>query len=101
LGRTVGSARATLRLARAGLYDESFNALRTASEIVNLLTLFQADPALLERWRAALPHDRFALARPTRVMTQLTAVGRAESSLNAEKDDLLNRIAHGNTSDAP
>jgi hypothetical protein len=101
LGRTVGSIRATLRLARAGLYDESLNALRTAGEIVNLLTLFQSDPALLEHWRTALPRERFQLARPTHVQKRLAAMGREESSLNSEKYDLLSRIAHGNTSEAP
>lgn len=101
LGRAVGSLRATVRLARAGLYDESFNALRTAGEIVNLLTLFHADSALLQQWRAASPRDRFSLARPTIVMKRLAAAGRAESSLNSDKYDLFSRIAHGNTSDAP
>jgi hypothetical protein len=101
LGRTVGSVRATLRLARAGLYDESLNALRTAGEIVNLLTLFQSDPALLDRWRTASPRERYQLARPTDVQRRLAGMGREESSLNSEKYDLLSRIAHGNTSDAP
>jgi hypothetical protein len=101
LGRTVGSVRAAVRLARAGLYDESFNALRTAGEVVNLLTLFSIDGELLEVWRATSPRDRFALARPTNVMRRLAEAGRAGSSLNFEKYDLLSRIAHGNTSDAP
>lgn len=101
LGRTLGSVRATVRLARAGLYDESFNALRTAGEIVNLLTLFNEDSELLEKWRAASPRDRFSLARPTNVMRRLAAAGRASSALDSKKYDLMSRIAHGNTSDAP
>jgi hypothetical protein len=101
LGRVVGSVRATLRLARGGLYDESFNALRTAGEIVNLLTLFQIDSSVLVEWRAASPAQRFALARPSKVMTRLAAEGRQASSLDLAKYDLMSRIAHGNTSDAP
>jgi hypothetical protein len=101
LGRVVGSVRAALRLARAGLYDEALNALRTGMEIVNLLTLFSVDTELLQRWSSAPPRERFALARPTQVMKRLTELGRSGSSMDAEKYDLLSRIAHGNTDDAP
>jgi hypothetical protein len=100
LARVVGSVRARLRLARGGLYDEALNAQRTAGEVMNLLTLFQLDPPALEAWRAASAHERFGLARPTKVIKRLAALGREESSLNAEKYDLLSRIAHGNSTSA-
>jgi hypothetical protein len=101
LARVLGSVRAAIRLARAGLYDEGLNALRTAGEVVNLLTLMSEDPELLSRWREASPPDRFRLARPTTVMKALKELGREESSLNLEKYDLLSRIAHGNTDSTP
>jgi hypothetical protein len=65
------------------------------------LTLFNEDSQLLEKWRAASPLDRYTLARPTNVIGRLEAAGRSSSSLNFEKYDLMSRIAHGNTSDAP
>ena len=94
IARVMGSIRAALRLARAGLYDEALNALRTAGdEVVNLLTLMENDPELLTLWRKTGPADRFTLARPKKVIKALRALGREESSLNAEKYDLLSRIA--------
>jgi hypothetical protein len=101
LARVFGSVRAALRLARAGLYDEALNALRTAGEVVNLLTLMQEDPELLSRWRRESPRGRYAMARPTKVIKALKELGREGSSLDADKYDLLSRIAHGNTETAP
>jgi hypothetical protein len=101
VARVLGSVRAALRLARAGLYDEALNALRTAGEVVNLLTLMQNDPELLPKWREASPADRYMMARPTKVIQALKGLGREGSSLNAAKYDLLSRIAHGNADEAP
>jgi hypothetical protein len=101
VGRVVGSVRASLRLMRAGLYDEALNALRTGGEIVNLMTLMQTDVDLLAQWRSASAPERYYMARPSEVIKKLAAQGRGDSSLNAEKYDLLSRIAHGNTTKAP
>jgi hypothetical protein len=100
ISRVVGSLRAALRLMRAGLYDEALNALRTSAEIVNLLRLFALDAALLSRWRAAEAPARFGMARPTHVIKALKVAG-LPNPLDAERYDLLSRIAHGNTSHAP
>jgi hypothetical protein len=101
VARVFGSIRAAIRLARAGLYDEALNALRTAGEVVNLLTLMENDPDLLANWREASPDDRYAMARPTKVIKALEVLGREESSLSTEKYDLLSGLAHGNTANAP
>lgn len=101
IARVLGSVRAAFRLARAGLYDEALNALRTAGEMVNLLTLMGKDPELLAKWREASPADRYAMARPMKVIKALKGLGCEESSLNAAKYDLLSRVAHGNADEAP
>lgn len=102
VARVIGSIRASIQLARAGLYDEALNALRTAGEIVNLLTLMKADDALLGQWRsAATARERYQLAKPSHVIGRLADLGCGAISLGLEKYDLLSRISHGNTTSAP
>lgn len=101
LGRVFGSLRAAVRLARGGFYDEALNVLRTAGEVTNLLMLFTLDRTVLESWRNASANERFTLARPSKVIRRLASLGHEELSTNAAKYDLLSRLTHGNSTDAP
>lgn len=51
--RLFNVAATTLRLGLAGYYQASFQALRDALEVVNLLDLFRLDRSTIFRWRTA------------------------------------------------
>ena len=98
--RTLNAIRAGISLTRAGFYDEALNTLRGASEIVNLLQLFELDPKSFHRWRQADASERWDLASPGKVRKMLEELGQA-SLLDKDRYDQLSQIVHGTTTSAP
>lgn len=75
--RALNSIRAGVGLMLSGFYDEALNVLRSAGEIVNLLSLFQCDEAAFDRWRDADASGRWISLPPGRVRKALEDLGHA------------------------
>ena len=74
-GRGVSSARASLRLAFDGFYDESLSLTRSIGEIANLFSLFVADPPSLSSWKSASKQERLKKFGPAAVRRRLKELG--------------------------
>jgi hypothetical protein len=73
--KVVASSLAALRLALSGYYDEALALTRGVGEIANLLFLFAAKPAELERWRHADEALRKKEFGPVKVRITLETLG--------------------------
>lgn len=69
--RLVNAVLASIRLVRSGYVDESLSVIRTAAECLNLLQLFSADPAQLERWITSNGSSRRQNFSPVKVRLYL------------------------------
>jgi hypothetical protein len=75
VGRSVASARGSLRLSFGGYYDESLGLTRSVGEIANLLALFAADTSTLTTWRAASRRQRRNDFGPAAARRRLMVLG--------------------------
>jgi hypothetical protein len=75
--RFVNFALAALRLACRGYYDESVALIRNASEILNLLQLFCADPSTKAGWSTLSERDRRREFTPVKVRLRLEEHGHS------------------------
>lgn len=69
--KVVSLSLASLRLALTGYYDEALSLTRSVGEIANLLFLFAAQPATLERWRVADDATRKREFGPVKIRLKL------------------------------
>lgn len=76
-GKAANSGYAALNLAKRGYYDQALTINRTLGEIANLLALFGADAAMLDRWKTADERTRKKEFQPFRVRDLLVAKGFA------------------------
>ena len=74
-GRAYSLARASLRLLRFGLYDESLLATRSIGEVANILFLFANDQASFQDWKNASDKQRKDNYSPFKVRLKLEALG--------------------------
>jgi hypothetical protein len=74
-GRVVSSARASLRLAFDGFYDESLSLTRSIGEIANLFSLFVSDPHSLAAWKCASKQERIRTFGPAAIRRRLEELG--------------------------
>jgi hypothetical protein len=75
VGRSVNHARAALRLALIGSYDEALVLARGVGEIANLLSLFEAQSGSFVRWKSLDERARRREFSPVRVRTELERIG--------------------------
>ncbi len=75
VGGSCGTVRAGLRLAYLGFYDEALSLSRFVGERANLLALFRADPATLDRWRQTDSGNRRREFSAVRVRLMLEGAG--------------------------
>lgn len=91
-GRSVASARATLRLCLHGYYDEALGLTRSVGEIANLLALFAADTSALGTWQSATRRKRQNEFSPAAVRRKLVTLG-APLPVSEERYRLLCEVA--------
>lgn len=70
-GRGVNCARASLRLAQMGFYDEALNVIRSVGEIANLLSLFNTRRDDFETWKKLDDKRRLSAYSPVKVRERL------------------------------
>ena len=75
LGRVVSAVRAAFLLMTSAYYDEALASLRNAGEAVNLLFLFERDPASLQEWKTAEGFERWNMFKPSKVRKRLAEGG--------------------------
>lgn len=75
-GRASGFARAALRLARMGFYDEALIIVRSLGEITNLFFLFHAAPESVEEWKKSDRAYRLEKFLPSKIRRRIESLGK-------------------------
>ena len=75
VAKATSSARAALRLLRAGYYDEAFILIRQFGEVANLLCLFVHSPEWYSAWKATDEQEAWAEFKPVAVREKLGELG--------------------------
>ena len=97
LFRSCNRARAAIRLARLGFYDESLLVTRAIGETTNLFALFKADPTSLEEWRNNEPWA----SKPVKVRLKLEQLGHIVPTDNNRYNLLSGLAAHNDPTHIP
>jgi hypothetical protein len=69
--RVNGYARASLRLARFGFYDEALVLVRSIGEIANLLVLFMSESTTMDEWRNSDHNMRINSFKPSKIRERI------------------------------
>ena len=75
VARASSFARAALRLARMGFYDEALIVTRSLAEIVNLFSLFVAAPETVDEWKKSDRAYRHEKLSPAKIRRRIEALG--------------------------
>jgi hypothetical protein len=101
IGRSVNHARAGLRLALMGFYDEALALIRGVGEIANLLSLFEAKTGSFTRWKSLDERTRRREFSPANVRDKLEKIG-TPIRVNTDKyAELSSRNVHVNPRTSP
>jgi hypothetical protein len=84
VARASSFARAALRLARMGFYDEALIVIRSLGEIANLLCLFVVEPTSIEEWKKSDLAYRLKRLSPSKIRRRIEARGK-RPPITAEK----------------
>ena len=101
VGRAVNQARAAIRLSLMGFYDEALVHVRGIGETANLLSLFAARRAALERWKSVDERTRRREFSPVAVRQELGEIGTPIQIDNETYGELSHRNVHVNPSTSP
>jgi hypothetical protein len=99
--RSVNHARAALRLALMGFYDEALVLTRGVGEIANLLSLFEARSESFARWKSLDERARRREFSPVQVRTELETIGTPMKVTSEAYAELSNRNVHVNPRTSP
>ena len=84
VARASSFARAALRLARMGFYDEALIVIRSLGEIANLFCLFVVEPTSIEEWKKSDLAYRLKRLSPGKIRRRIEALGESPP-ITAEK----------------
>jgi hypothetical protein len=101
VARSVNHARAALRLALMGFYDEALVLTRGVGEIANLLSLFEAQSESFVRWKSLDERTRRREFSPGRVRTELETIGTPIRVPTETYAELSSRNVHVNPHTSP
>lgn len=101
VGRSNNQARATLRLMLMGSYDEALVLIRGVGETANLLSLFEAQPDALDRWKSVDERTRRQEFAPVAVRRRLKELGTPIQVTSDTYGELSHRNVHANPSTSP
>lgn len=76
VARASGFARAALRLARMGFYDEALIVVRSLAEIANLFSLFVAAPEAIDEWTKSDRAYRLDKLSPGNIRRRIETLGK-------------------------
>ena len=92
VGRVTTLTHSTLLLTASGHYDEALALIRILGEVTNLLSLFAADKAELEKWKTLNEKQRWDYFRPYKVRDQLDKL-KAPFVVDRERYSMLSSIS--------
>ena len=101
VARSVNHARAALRLALMGFYDEALVLTRGIGEIANLLSLFEARRESFARWKSLDERTRRREFSPVHVRTELETIGTPIRVTTEAYAELSSRNVHVNPRTSP
>jgi|SRR5271169_902967 len=101
IGRSVNHARAALRLALIGFYDEALVLARGVGEIANLLSLFETRSEAFARWKSLDERTRRREFSPLKVRDELKTIGTPIRVTPEAYAELSSRNVHVNPRTSP
>lgn len=94
VARASGFARAALRLARMGFYDEALIIVRSLGEVTNLFFLFHAAPESVEEWKKSDRAYRLDTFSPSKVRRRIESLGKTPAITAAKYAALCEVSTH-------